>query len=107
MTNKPIPAICDAETGCGKPFNITKFRTRLVKGGNEKNYFRCPHCKQEYVTYYASKETKRLQAEMRKLHREAYDTGSTMTAAGIQFKEAELKSKIKQSMDEARLVSTS
>ena len=105
--SKSIPSICDAENGCGKEFKVTKFQTRMVKGGNEKTYFRCPHCKQEYVAYYASKETKRLQAQMRKLHRNAYKPESTISALAIQIEEDKLKAQIKQSMDEARLVSTS
>lgn len=105
MTNKPIPATCDA--GCGKSFAITKFRTRIVKGGNEKLYFLCPHCKHEYIAYYASKETKRLQAQMRRLHRDAYKPESNMSALEIDKQEAELKAQIKQSMDEARAVSES
>lgn len=100
MANKPIPARCDA--GCKKEFKVTRFRKRKAKYGIEKNYFRCPHCKHEYVTYYASAETIQLQKEMRKLHRTAYAPGSTYSADQIKTLEAELKAKIKRSMDEAR-----
>ncbi|AMQ06527.1 hypothetical protein [Sporosarcina psychrophila] len=62
MSNKPMAAHCDAR--CKKAFTITKFRTKKVKNGIEKNYFRCPHCKHEYITYYASAETLQLQKDM-------------------------------------------
>ncbi|MDM5229644.1 hypothetical protein [Lysinibacillus pakistanensis] len=111
MANKPIEACCDKK--CGKSFNITKLKTKKVKGGNEKIYFHCPHCKHEYIAYYASDETRKLQAEMRKLHNKF----KNHTNNNIVFddyahdtflqQEAELKLKIKQSMDEARMVAES
>lgn len=100
MTNKPIAAHCDA--GCKKEFTITKFRTRKVKNGIEKTFFLCPHCKQEYVAYYASAETLKLQKEMRKLR--VSMLGKSFLQSEI--KESVLKAKIKQSMDEARAIAT-
>lgn len=98
MTTKPIAAHCDA--GCKKEFTINKFLTRKVKNGIEKNFFKCPHCKHEYVSYYASAETLKLQKEMRKLH------VSMLGKSNVQFKFEEdlLKAKIKQSIDEARVI---
>lgn len=98
MENKPIAAHCDS--GCEKVFTITKIRTRKVKNGIEKNYFICPHCKQEYITYYASAETLKLQKEMRKLHVNMRGVDVTQ----FNLDEAMLKAKIKQSMDAARVI---
>ena len=100
MTNKPIATHCDA--GCKKEFTITKFLTRKVKNGIEKTFFKCTHCKHEYVSYYASAETLKLQKDMRKLH------VSMLGKSFLQFEieEALLKAKIKQSMDEARSIAT-
>lgn len=98
MTNKPLAAHCDA--GCKKEFIITRIHTKKVKNGIEKNFFKCPHCKHEYVTYYANAETLELQKEMRKLH------VSMLGKSYVQFKFEEdlLKTKIKQSMDDARAI---
>ncbi|MET3658153.1 hypothetical protein [Sporosarcina psychrophila] len=102
MTNKPIAAHCDA--GCKKEFTINKFRTKKVKNGIEKNFFKCLHCKHEYVAYYASAETLKLQKEMRKLHTTMSYVDS-IDAHNDQFRqEAELKAMIKQSMDDARAI---
>lgn len=102
MTNKPIAAHCDA--GCKKEFTVTKIRTRKVKNEIEKTFFRCPHCKQEYVAYYASAETLKLQKEMRKLHVEMRGTYGTEEGKAFELLEAKLKAKIKQSMDDARAI---
>ncbi len=105
MANKPIPAVCDH--GCKKSFSISKFKTQKVKGGNEKTFFRCPHCRQEYIAYYSSIETKQLQKKIRKLQREAYEPGSTMDMNAFREQEASLQTQIKQSMDEARIIAES
>lgn len=105
MATKPIPAVCDQ--GCNKSFSISKFKTQKVKAGNEKTFFRCPHCRQEYVAYYSSPETKQLQKKIRKLQREAYAPGTTADMNVFRQQEARLQSQIKKSMDEARMVSES
>lgn len=97
---EPILAHCN--TGCKKEFKITKFRKRKVKYGIEKNYFRCPHCKHEYVTYYASAETIQLQKEMRKLHVSMRGTDGTPYGEQLIREEKILKARIKKSMDEAK-----
>lgn len=107
MTNKPIAAHCDA--GCKKEFTINKFRTKKVKSGIEKTFFLCPHCKQEYVAYYASAETLKLQKDMRKLHvkyRNFTVVHDDRIHEVFMKQEADLKAKIKQSMDEARAAAT-
>lgn len=97
---KPIPATCD--TGCKKTFMINKFRTKKVNKGLEETYFRCPHCKHEYVAYYSSTETKQLQKEMRQLHVKMRGKAGTYEGKVLIHEETQLKEKIKQSMDEAR-----
>ncbi len=102
MTNKPIPTTCNA--GCKKAFTITKFRTRKVKNGIEKTFFRCPHCKREYVSFYASDETRRLQKDMRKLQVVIKNTVSDKEYERHLEWYMSLKAEIKQSMDDARAV---
>lgn len=97
--SKPIPATCDA--GCKKAFTITKFKTIKVKNGIEKTFFRCSHCKHEYIAFYSSDETKRLQKEMRQLHVSMRGVDE-QTLSTLIKQEVELKARIKQSMDEAR-----
>lgn len=104
MTNKPIATHCNA--GCKKEFTITRFRTKKVKRGIEKTFFLCPHCKQEYVAYYASVETLKLQKDMRKLHVEMRGTYGTEEGYAFELQEAKLKATIKRSMDEARATAT-
>ncbi|MEK5038920.1 hypothetical protein [Sporosarcina sp. FSL K6-3457] len=101
MASKPVVTHCDA--GCKKEFTITKIRTRKVKGGVEKNYFRCPHCKREYITFYASAETLQLQKEMRKLHVSMRGKSGAGLNELIQSETA-LKALIKRSMDDARAI---
>lgn len=102
MANKPLTIRCDA--GCRKEFTFSKIRTRKVKDGIEKNYFTCPHCKHEYITYYVSAETLKLQKNMRKLHVEMRDTYGTEEGIAFLVLEAKLKETIKQSMDDARAI---
>ncbi|CAG9608041.1 hypothetical protein [Pseudoneobacillus rhizosphaerae] len=89
---------CDA--GCKKVFTITKFKTKKVKSGIEKTFFRCTHCKYEYVAYYSSAETLKLQKEMRQLHAKM----RTGDINNLLKEEALLKAKVKQSMDDARRI---
>lgn len=96
MKSNSIPATCDA--GCKKTFTINKFRTKKVKRGIEKTYFRCPHCKHEYVAYYSSDETLKLQKQMRQLHVKMRNNDDV----SLTQQESALKARIKQSMDEAR-----
>src|SRR5690606_30423325 len=100
--SKPILATCDA--GCDKTFTVTKFKTKKVKNGIEKTYFRCPHCKREYVAYYASKETTKLQRKMRKLLLQLKNKIGTPEGLELLRKQNELQMSIKQSMDEARRI---
>lgn len=102
MTNKPVAAQCDA--GCKKEFTITKFRIRKVKNGIEKTFFRCPHCKHEYVSFYASEETRRLQKDMRKLTASIRNAKNTEENKERLERYAILKAEIKQSMDDARAI---
>lgn len=99
--SKPIATFCN--DGCEKNFTIKRIRNRKTKNGIEKNYFICPHCKREYVAFYASKETIQLQKDMRRLHVSMRGVmGNDLTT--LTHKETILKVKIKQSMDEARAV---
>jgi hypothetical protein len=98
ISNKPISATCDA--GCKKEFTISKFKAKKVKSGIEKTFFRCTHCKYEYVAYYSSTETLKLQKEMRQLHVKM----RTGDVNNLLKEEVLLKAKIKQSMDDARRI---
>jgi DNA replicative helicase MCM subunit Mcm2 (Cdc46/Mcm family) len=101
--NQPIDMLCNE--GCQKEFKITKLRTTKVKGGIDKYYFRCPHCKHAYVAYYSSAETVKLQKEVRK-HRQSISKLPPDKNAYEEFwnKADELKASIKQSMEEAKRI---
>ena len=101
--SEPIQTYCNE--GCQKPFTITKFRSMKVKKGIEKTYFRCSHCKHEYVAYYSSDETLKLQKKMRALHVKMRTTDIDLLNK-LQIEEADLKAEIKKSMDEARAMAT-
>lgn len=102
---EPIKTFCNE--GCQKAFNIIKMPTVKVKHGIDKTYFRCPHCKHEYIAYYANAETLRLQKTMRKLQRDFAKINAIkddIQYRTLLLKITELKSEIKKSMDEARLI---
>jgi DNA replicative helicase MCM subunit Mcm2 (Cdc46/Mcm family) len=98
MEMKNILATCDA--GCKKEFTITKFKTKKVKNGIEKTFFRCTNCKHEYVAYYSSAETLKLQKEMRQMQVKM----RTGDINNLLKEEALIKAKVKQSMDDARRI---
>ena len=106
MKREPIHMHCDK---CDKPFTITKTRNILVKDGIEKTYYRCTHCKQEYIVSYASETTSKLQKEMRKLQKSIHqlpdDSEETLKAHWNSVDD--LKAKVKQSMDNDRRIAES
>jgi len=104
MANKPVAAQCNL--GCEKEFTITKFRNKKVKNGIEKTFFRCPHCKHEYVSFYASDETRRLQKDMRKLQVVIKNAASDKEYENHLERYMALKAEIKLSMDDARVIAT-
>lgn len=101
---RPIQTKCDR--GCQKEFTITKTRKIKVKNGIDKTYFRCPHCKEEYIVSYVSPTTAKLQREMRKLQKSIRKlTDHSEEALDAHWAAVgELKDKVKQSMDNDRLI---
>ena len=104
MTNKPVQTSCDK--GCQKEFTINKTRKIKVKNGISQTYFRCPYCKYKYIVSYTSDKTAKLQREMRKLQKSIRKlTGHSEEALDSHWNSVhELKAKVKQSMDEDRLI---
>lgn len=60
-------AKCDGEGGCGKEFRIRRFILDKLGNGIEKTYFRCPHCKKEYLAFYTDKNIREKQKKIRKM----------------------------------------
>lgn len=101
---KPIQTRCDR--GCQKEFTIIKTRKIKVKNGIDKTYFRCPHCKEEYIVSYVSTTTAKLQREIRKLQKSIRKlTDHSQEALEAHWDSVdELKAKVKQNMDEDRRI---
>ncbi|MEV2478355.1 transglycosylase [Paenibacillus larvae] len=59
--------------GRNKEFTISRLKAKRLRDGIEKNYFTCPHCSKEYVSYYTDaairKEQKRL-LDIEKKHKQ-------------------------------------
>lgn len=110
--NNPIRTFCNE--GCKKEFVITKMKTIKAKGGVDKTFFRCTHCKHQYIAYYSSAKTVKLQQEMKRLQKElpklanrnkdATDEQWRKIVDAHWVKIHALKAKVKQSMDEAKLI---
>lgn len=67
MAKKTIETYCNES--CNQPFTIKQMKTSKLHKGIEKTYFNCPHCKHEYTCFYTNKDIRKLQSEMRALHR--------------------------------------
>lgn len=52
---------------CKKDF-IIKLKVKKHKEGIEELYFKCPHCKERYTSYYIDREGKELQKKIRAEH---------------------------------------
>ena len=112
---KPIQTRCDR--GCQKEFTITKTRKIKVKNGIDMTYFRCPHCKEEYIVSYVGPATAKLQREIRKLQKSLpklpddnneFSNKAYEIALDEHWEEVdELKAKVKQSMDNDRRIAES
>lgn len=48
---------------CKEDFSFDFFE-QVTKGGIKKVYIVCPHCKQEYVSFYETEETKQLKQKV-------------------------------------------
>ena len=56
--------------GCQKEFKITELKTdhvEILPGNVERYYLECPHCKQQYTSYYLNDEMKQIQLQIRAL----------------------------------------
>lgn len=52
---------------CGKPVPIL-LQERKHPGGIIESYIKCPHCKEEFISYVTDQWARREQDEVRKLH---------------------------------------
>ena len=101
--NEPINTTCN---GCQKNFKINKLRKIKVNDGIDKYYFRCPNCKHEYVGYYSSAETVKLQKQVRKHLQSISKQPTDHESLKAFWNQADvLKAAVKRSMDDARRIS--
>ncbi|NOJ73897.1 hypothetical protein [Paenibacillus alvei] len=94
-----IVTTCD--TGCGKQFTIDDFQHLDVDNGKVKTYFICPHCKQEYLVFYADDEVRRLQWNIGVVQQLFADPRANHIEAARM--ESKIKEAIKARMDELRI----
>ncbi|NOJ72471.1 hypothetical protein [Paenibacillus alvei] len=94
-----IAATCDA--GCGEQFTIAEFKHMDMGNGIEKTYFTCPHCKKEYLVFYADDEVRKLQQKIRNIQKRFANPQADHRAAART--EAKIQAKIKARMDKLRI----
>lgn len=58
---------------CKKDF-IIKLKVKKHKEGIEELYFKCPHCKERYTSYYIDREGKELQKKIRAKYNQLHIT---------------------------------
>ncbi|MED0672047.1 hypothetical protein P4S95_17860 [Aneurinibacillus aneurinilyticus] len=58
--NQP-PVNCDK---CKEDFVIKAIELEKFDGGIERNYFICPHCQEQYTTFYTNQRVRKNQTEM-------------------------------------------
>jgi len=92
-----LKSTCDK---CGEEFEI-EVKTELTKN-IEKNYFTCPHCKNEYIAFCTNQSVRRKQAEMKMLHKEAGRAKTLRQLEKIQSKLADFEEQVKSEMEELK-----
>ena|SRR5690625_2154887 len=55
--------------GCQKEFRPTQIKTgtEILEGNIERHYIECPHCKQQYTSYYIDDEMRQMQSQIKML----------------------------------------
>ncbi|WP_141432424.1 hypothetical protein [Bacillus sp. 03113] len=66
MAEEGIKANCD---GCKLEFEI-KMQTEIIENNVEKNYFICPHCNKEYISFCINQSIRKKQSDLKMLWRE-------------------------------------
>lgn len=67
-----MQVVCDA--GCKQQFDVKGLLQSNLTGGVKKAFFVCPHCQQQYVSYYTDKEIRKLQEKVRSRRMKGLDT---------------------------------
>jgi hypothetical protein len=94
MAEQGLKVTCDA---CNKDFDI-EMKCEPVGGCVEKNFFVCPHCNKEYVTYCTDQDIRKKQAELKSLFRELQTIRSEKKYLKVVSRIDELQQTIKQEM---------
>lgn len=52
--------------GCQKEFRPTQIKTgtEMLEGNIERHYIECPHCNQQYTSYYMDDNMREIQAQI-------------------------------------------
>lgn len=90
--------ICDS---CNHEFEI-ELHTRKLDGDIEENYFTCPSCNSEYVSFKTSKETRELNAKLdkeNKRYNKAMQSGNVQAAKKRWNSVQKLRKKLKRAME--------
>src|SRR5690625_4475703 len=57
---------------CEKELKLTQLNTNLVDhlpNNIDRFYLECPHCKQQYTSYFLNDEMKKIQVQIKMLHK--------------------------------------
>lgn len=89
--------------GCNKEFELDKFKEAKHKDGIIEVYFKCPHCKNKYTSYFTDRDIRIKQSKINKLW-DKYRASKTQEELINNFKEIEeLKADIKKDMDNLKI----
>jgi hypothetical protein len=94
LAEQGLTVTCDA---CNKGFDIEP-KCEPVVGSVEKNFFVCPHCNKEYVTYCTDQDIRKKQTELKLLFRELQTARTDKKYLKIVSKIDELQETIKRDM---------
>ncbi|MCM3573292.1 hypothetical protein M3172_08800 [Mesobacillus subterraneus] len=99
MANKaPVKAKCDS---CNNDFEI-ETKTESIGDTVEKNFFICPHCDKEYVSYYLDQSIRKKQSDLKMLWRNIRSATTPKNYNKLQKKIEELQNEIKEDLRRLR-----
>lgn len=90
---------------CQKEFKLTQLNTNLVdqlSSGIDRFYLECPHCQQQYTSYFLDGDMKKIQGEILRLQNKhslkiKQKNKLSKLRQRIKFKNNQLKMKYEQS----------
>lgn len=94
-------AICNE--GCNKEFELDNFEEERHSQGIIEVYFRCPHCKKKYTSYFTDRNIRTKQSKIKRLC-DKYRSSKTQGELINNLKQIEeLKASIKKDMDNLKI----